>query len=52
MSAETHGKFLMDCKIWPNGENVDSEHGQKLQERFVKEMFAKLEGIQPEVTNT
>lgn len=51
VSADTHGKFLMDCKIWPNGENVDSEHGQKLQERFVSELFAKLEGIQPGVTS-
>ncbi|KAL9116386.1 MAG: hypothetical protein Q9187_007090 [Circinaria calcarea] len=51
VSEETHGKFLMDCKIWPNGENVDSAHGQELQGIFVKELFAKLEGIQPGVTN-
>lgn len=34
-----------------NGENVDSAEGRKLQERFSKELFAKLEQISPGVTD-
>lgn len=33
-----------------NGTNVESERGRRLQQRFTEELFAKLEGIQPGVT--
>ncbi|MCJ1474618.1 hypothetical protein MMC13_003278 [Lambiella insularis] len=44
-----HGAYLQNCSIWPNGENVDSEHGQSLEKRFVNELFGKLEEISPGV---
>ncbi|KAI4858337.1 hypothetical protein E4T45_00152 [Aureobasidium sp. EXF-8846] len=50
IGTDAHGAFLMDCKVFPNGDNVDSEKGRKLQKRFTEELFAKLEGIQPGVT--
>lgn len=34
-----------------NGENVDSAEGKELQERFSKELFAKLEQISPGSTD-
>ncbi|KAI9881577.1 MAG: hypothetical protein M1830_000141 [Pleopsidium flavum] len=48
---EAHGAFLMDCKVAPNGDNVESEEGKKMQEKFTQELFATLEKISPGVTN-
>jgi len=47
---ETHGAFLMDCKVKPAGDNVESLMGKKMQEKFTAELFAKLEKISPGVT--
>jgi hypothetical protein len=33
-----------------NGPNVDSDKGKALQKKFVEELFAKLETIEPGVT--
>ncbi|KAH8721508.1 retinol dehydrogenase 12 [Phaeosphaeriaceae sp. PMI808] len=50
LPIEAHGAFLMDGKIADNGPNVDSEKGQALQRRFIKELFEKLETVAPGVT--
>jgi hypothetical protein len=34
-----------------NGPNVDSEKGQALSKRFIEELFEKLEGMSPGITN-
>jgi len=34
-----------------NGDNVESAQGMKMQEKFIEELFAKLEKISPGVTN-
>ena len=47
---ETHGAFLMDCKVAPNGSNVDSPKGRKNQKRWIEELLPKLESISPGVT--
>ncbi|KAF2106110.1 hypothetical protein BDV96DRAFT_591457 [Lophiotrema nucula] len=44
---ETHGAFLQDLKVFPNGPNVESAKGQDLAKRFNEELFAKLETISP-----
>ncbi|GAB7356605.1 hypothetical protein MBLNU459_g7331t1 [Dothideomycetes sp. NU459] len=49
IETNVHGAFLMDCKIFPNGENVDSDKGRRMQKKFTTELFAKLEQIQPGV---
>jgi hypothetical protein len=33
-----------------NGPNVDSDEGQALNKRFIEESFAKLETIEPGIT--
>jgi len=43
----THGKFLMNCQVYPNGPNVESDEGKALEERFGKELVQKLEEIRP-----
>jgi hypothetical protein len=50
IEEDTHGAFLMDCKVAPNGANVDSPKGQKNQERWIEELLPKLESISPGVT--
>ncbi|KAF2477174.1 retinol dehydrogenase 12, partial [Lindgomyces ingoldianus] len=50
LSNEAHGAFLMDCRVVPNGSSVESAKGQLLQQRFNKELFARLEAISPRVT--
>ncbi|KAH0349295.1 retinol dehydrogenase 12, partial [Aureobasidium melanogenum] len=51
ISTNAHGAFLMDCQVFPNGDNVDSEKGRKMQKRFTEELFAKLETIHPGITS-
>ncbi|ORY10073.1 hypothetical protein BCR34DRAFT_358071 [Clohesyomyces aquaticus] len=51
LGEETHGAFLMDCRVADNGTSVDSVEGKKLQERFTKELFERLEEISPGVTS-
>jgi hypothetical protein len=36
--------------IFRNGPNVDSDKGQALHKRFIEELFAKLETIEPGIT--
>ncbi|KAK5149016.1 hypothetical protein LTR04_000186 [Oleoguttula sp. CCFEE 6159] len=50
LEGNAHGAFLMDCKVAPNGDNVDSEKGRKMQKSFTDELFAKLERIEPGIT--
>ncbi|KAF2871560.1 hypothetical protein BDV95DRAFT_572280 [Massariosphaeria phaeospora] len=45
-----HGAFLMDCRVMPNGSNIDSPKGQKNQKRWIEEFFPKLESIAPGCT--
>jgi NAD(P)-dependent dehydrogenase (short-subunit alcohol dehydrogenase family) len=47
---DTHGAFLMDCKVASIGSNVDSPKGQKNQKRWIEELLPKLESISPGVT--
>lgn len=48
--AQSHGKYLSDCKITEPGTNVRSEEGKQDQERVFRELTAKLEGIKPGIT--
>lgn len=50
IGQDSHGAYLQNCSIWPNGDNVDSERGRNLQKKFTEELFAKLEEISPGVT--
>lgn len=50
LGTDTHGKFLMNCRIFPNGPSVDSPKGQELEKRAVKELFERMENIAPGVT--
>ncbi|KAK4992042.1 hypothetical protein LTR50_001438 [Elasticomyces elasticus] len=50
VSEEAHGAFLMDCRVFPNGTNVDSERGQNLQKLWTQELFERLELIEPGCT--
>jgi hypothetical protein len=45
-----HGAFLKDCTIWSFGPNVESPRGEKLHKKWIGELFAKLESIEPGVT--
>ncbi|KAF2119284.1 hypothetical protein BDV96DRAFT_514799 [Lophiotrema nucula] len=50
LEDNAHGAFLQDCKVFPNGPNVDSPKGQQWAQRWIEEFFPKLESIQPGVT--
>lgn len=50
LGEELHGKYLMDCRVEPFGENVAGERGTKLAEKWNGELKAKLEGIVPGCT--
>ncbi|KAB2570175.1 Short chain dehydrogenase sol3 [Lasiodiplodia theobromae] len=50
LGPEAHGAFLMDCKVAPNGANVDGPENAKLQDRFREELFTRLEQISPGIT--
>ncbi|KAF2144827.1 uncharacterized protein K452DRAFT_266972 [Aplosporella prunicola CBS 121167] len=51
VGAETHGAFLVDGKVAPNGANVEGQANKELEEKFCKELFARLEQIKPGVTS-
>lgn len=42
---------MLTYAILSNGKNVDTPGGRELQERFTRELFAKLEQISPGATN-
>ncbi|KAF2009287.1 retinol dehydrogenase 12 [Aaosphaeria arxii CBS 175.79] len=50
LAEETHGRFLMDCRIGENGPNVESDQGRILAKRFNGELFTRLDMIAPGVT--
>lgn len=50
INTDSHGAFLMNRKIFPNGPSVDSVKGQELEKRFNKELCERLESIVPGVT--
>ncbi|KAF2726843.1 retinol dehydrogenase 12 [Polyplosphaeria fusca] len=50
LGKETHGEFLMDCKVFPAGPNVETATGKELAKRCNAEIFARLEHISPGVT--
>ncbi|KAK3641861.1 hypothetical protein LTR56_000019 [Elasticomyces elasticus] len=50
LTAEAHGRFLMDTKVAKNGNNVDSPAGHELAEKWNKELFAHLEKLSPGCT--
>lgn len=47
---QSHGEFLMDCKVSAPSKFVLSADGKKAEERVWKELSGKLEKIQPGVT--
>ncbi|KAI9808730.1 MAG: hypothetical protein M1825_003882 [Sarcosagium campestre] len=51
LAEDTHGRFLLDCKVAANGPNVDGEMGEKMQKKWTGELWEKLEQISPGVTD-
>jgi retinol dehydrogenase-12 len=47
---ETHGKYLSECRIKPEGSWVRSDEGARVEKRLWTELVDILEGIQPGVT--
>lgn len=50
IGSEAHGAFVWDCKPAESSPLVLSDEGSRLQQRFTKELFDVLEGIDPGVT--
>jgi len=45
--GETHGQFLMDCKVVSPGPQLESQKGQALQARFMEELYERLDKRTP-----
>lgn len=52
LDKDAHGRFLWDCQIHPNGENIEGEKGQRAGRRFLGELWDLLERIEPGVTRS
>ncbi|KAI9714783.1 MAG: hypothetical protein M1820_000072 [Bogoriella megaspora] len=50
IGEETHGQFLMDCKITPPGSYFGSEQGRKMARKTVDELYTKIEAVAPGAT--
>ncbi|KUJ23223.1 NAD(P)-binding protein [Mollisia scopiformis] len=48
--VKVHGQFLMDGKVASAGPKINSPEGKKLEEKFHKELYDKLEQLSPGVT--
>ena len=51
VGAESHGQHHHDCKIAPPSDFVLSAEGKNTQDRVWEELMAKLEAIEPGITN-
>jgi retinol dehydrogenase-12 len=47
---ETHGKYLSECRVKPEGSWVRSDEGARVEKRLWIELVDILEGIRPGVT--
>ena len=47
---ESHGQYLSDCAITDPSKFVRSAEGKKVQDKVWEELMAKLEAIQPGIT--
>ena len=51
MGPESHGQYLSDCEIAAPSSFVRSEEGKKIQDGVWEELMAKLEAIQPGISD-
>lgn len=47
---ESHGEYMLDCRITPPSEFTLSDEGRETQRRVYDELVKKLEGIKPGIT--